>query len=145
MRARTVVLAGALVLTPLGAKATDLVVWWQKGFYSQEDAAVQEIVAAFEQGSRKQVELVIALLRERLRVLELITLVDALYDRRVNLVASPAGEPEALYPLGEGAFEFQRTVSRLKEMQTRDYVESPPLTGAAAHAFTPFALTTDVI
>lgn len=75
MRARTVVLAGALVLTPLGAKATDLVVWWQKGFYSQEDAAVQEIVAPFEQGSRKQVELVIALLRERLRVLELITLV----------------------------------------------------------------------
>ena len=73
-------------------------------------------------------------------MLELITLVDALYDRRVNLVASPAGELEALYPLGEGAFEFQRTVSRLKEMQTRDYVESPPLTGAAAPCLHPLRL-----
>jgi hypothetical protein len=73
------------------------VVWWQKGFYSQEDAAVQEIVAAFEQGSRKQVELVIALLRERLRVLELITLVDALYDRPTSSPA-PRASPRRSIP-----------------------------------------------
>ena len=58
MRARAVVLAVALVLAPLGAKAADLVVWWEKGFYPQEDAAVLEIVAAFEQKTGKQVELV---------------------------------------------------------------------------------------
>ena len=60
MRSRAVVLALglAIALAPLGAKAADLVVWWEKGFYPQEDAAVREIIAAFEQHSGKQVELV---------------------------------------------------------------------------------------
>ena len=58
MRARAAVaLAGALVLAPLGAHAADLVVWWEQGFYPQEDEAVREIIAAFEQESGKQVEL----------------------------------------------------------------------------------------
>jgi multiple sugar transport system substrate-binding protein len=57
MRARAVALAVALVLVPLGARAADLVVWWEKGFYPQEDDAVREIIAAFEQKSGKQVEL----------------------------------------------------------------------------------------
>ena len=51
------VFAAALVWAPIGAKAADLVVWWQKGAYAQEDAALREIIAAFEQGSGKQVEL----------------------------------------------------------------------------------------
>ncbi len=46
-----------LLLAPLGARAADLVVWWEKGFYPQEDEAVHEIVAAFEQETGKQVEL----------------------------------------------------------------------------------------
>ena len=58
LRARAVVLAVALVLAPLGARAADLVVWWEQGFYAQEDAAVREIIAAFEQKTGKQVELV---------------------------------------------------------------------------------------
>jgi multiple sugar transport system substrate-binding protein len=57
MRARAVALAVAIVLAPLGAKAADLVVWWEKGFYPQEDEAVAEIVDAFEQETGKQVEL----------------------------------------------------------------------------------------
>ena len=73
-----------------------------------------------------------------------ITLVDALYDRRINLIIGAAAAPAELYPAGDGAFEFQRTVSRLAEMQSRAYVESPPLTGERA-GFTPFALTTDII
>ena len=48
----------ALGLAPLGAQAADLVVWWEKGFYPQEDEAVVEIIAAFEQKTGKQVELV---------------------------------------------------------------------------------------
>ena len=59
MRSRTVVLAVALTLAPLGAQAADLVVWWEKGWYLQEDNAVKEILAAFEQGSGKQTELVL--------------------------------------------------------------------------------------
>jgi multiple sugar transport system substrate-binding protein len=54
----------ALICAPLGAKAADLVVWWQKGFYAQEDEAVREIVAAFEQQTGKQVELVQPTLEE---------------------------------------------------------------------------------
>ena len=57
MRTHAVALAAMLLLTPLGARAADLVVWWDKGFYAQEDAAVREIVAAFEQETGKQVEL----------------------------------------------------------------------------------------
>jgi multiple sugar transport system substrate-binding protein len=45
-------------MAPLGAQAADLVVWWDKGFYPQEDEAVRDIITAFEQDSGKQVELV---------------------------------------------------------------------------------------
>ena len=58
MRARAVVLAVAIFLAPLGARAADLVVWWEKGHYAEPDEAVQEIIAAFEQRSGKQVGLV---------------------------------------------------------------------------------------
>jgi multiple sugar transport system substrate-binding protein len=47
-----------LVMTPFGARAADLVVWWEKGFTAEEDEAVRETIAAFEQDSGKQVELV---------------------------------------------------------------------------------------
>ena len=57
MRARAVVLAVTIVLAPLGARAADLVVWWQQGFYPEEEAAVREVIAAFEQGTGKKVEL----------------------------------------------------------------------------------------
>jgi multiple sugar transport system substrate-binding protein len=46
-------------MAPLGAHAADLVVWWDEGYYPEEQEAVREIIAAFEQGSGKQVELVL--------------------------------------------------------------------------------------
>jgi ABC-type glycerol-3-phosphate transport system substrate-binding protein len=58
MHGRAVVLAIAIVMAPLGARGADLVVWWEKGFYPQADEAVAEIVAAFEQDTGKEVELV---------------------------------------------------------------------------------------
>lgn len=46
-----------------------------------------------------------------------VTLVDALYEAKVLFILSAAAPPESLYVAGKGAFEFQRTVSRLHEMQ----------------------------
>jgi cell division protein ZapE len=51
-----------------------------------------------------------------------VTLVDALYEHKVKLLAAADAAPAALYPEGDGAFEFERTVSRLMEMQSRDYL-----------------------
>ena len=51
-----------------------------------------------------------------------VTLIDALYENKVKLFVTAAAEPEALYPIGDGAFEFERTVSRLMEMQSADYL-----------------------
>jgi cell division protein ZapE len=51
------------------------------------------------------------------------TLIDTLYDRHRNLVASAEAAPQSLYPAGDFSFEFQRTVSRLQEMQSADYIE----------------------
>ena len=50
------------------------------------------------------------------------TLIDALYEHKVKLLATADAEPAALYPAGDGAFEFERTVSRLMEMQSADYL-----------------------
>ena len=51
-----------------------------------------------------------------------VTLVDALYEHRVKLLAAADAEPANLYPTGDGRFEFDRTVSRLEEMQSADYL-----------------------
>ena len=50
-----------------------------------------------------------------------VTLVDALYEAKVRLIASAADEPESLYLEGRGAFEFERTASRLREMQSEGW------------------------
>jgi len=51
-----------------------------------------------------------------------VTLIDALYEYKVKLLAAADAPPESLYPSGDGAFEFQRTVSRLMEMGSLDYL-----------------------
>jgi cell division protein ZapE len=57
-----------------------------------------------------------------------ITLVDALYEHRVKLVASADAAPDQLYQRGEGAKAFERTASRLEEMQGQEWLGLPHLT-----------------
>ena len=51
-----------------------------------------------------------------------VTLIDALYENKVKLLASADAEPARLYPKGDGSFEVERTASRLIEMQSEDYL-----------------------
>jgi cell division protein ZapE len=74
----------------------------------------------------------------------LITLVDALYERRIKLVIGAAAPADALHAGGEGAFEFQRTASRLLEMQTLAYLESAKTAERPAAELFAFALTSDL-
>lgn len=50
-----------------------------------------------------------------------VTLIDALYEAKVRLIVSAAAEPEMLYIEGTGTFEFERTASRLREMQAEGW------------------------
>jgi cell division protein ZapE len=53
-----------------------------------------------------------------------VTLIDALYEAKAKLVILAAAEPDALYPAGDGAFEFERTASRLQEMRSEAWIEA---------------------
>ena len=54
-----------------------------------------------------------------------VILVDALYDNHVRLIASAEVAPDKIYPEGDHAFEFNRTASRLMEMQSEEYLMAP--------------------
>ncbi|MCB1545062.1 MAG: AFG1 family ATPase, partial [Rhodoblastus sp.] len=64
---------------------------------------------------------------KRNEVKRFIVLIDALYDHRVKLIAAAAAPPQAIYAGVDGheAFEFDRTVSRLIEMQSTEYLALP--------------------
>ena len=51
-------------------------------------------------------------------------LIDALYENRTHVIFSAATEPNNLYQGSDWGFEFDRTVSRLLEMQSVEYIEA---------------------
>jgi len=56
------------------------------------------------------------------------TLIDALYEHKTNLICAADDAPDGLYMAGDGAFDFRRTASRLVEMQSMAYLARPHLT-----------------
>lgn len=58
----------------------------------------------------------------RNEAIRFIHLIDALYEQKVKLIAAADAPPEQLYPAGDSSFEFERTVSRLIEMQSTTYL-----------------------
>ena len=57
-----------------------------------------------------------------------ILLIDVLYDNQAKIALSTHISLEQIYPSGDLIDEFARTLSRLKEMQTKEYINKPPLT-----------------
>ena len=53
-----------------------------------------------------------------------ITMIDTFYDNHVHVVLSADGPPQSLYDGNDWGFEFERTVSRLMEMQSVEYIET---------------------
>jgi cell division protein ZapE len=125
-------------------KAARGVAWFGFAGLCEQPLGAADYLALAERYHTVILEGVPALTREKHNeARRFMTLVDALYECRVNLVISADAGPMALYQAGEGAFEFERTASRLMEMRSRDYIDTPPSTVAAAD-FVPFALTTDL-
>ena len=63
-----------------------------------------------------------ALATSKDKAVRFVTMIDTFYERKVKFVCSAAANPGGLYPEGDGSFEFQRTVSRLMEMQSPEYL-----------------------
>jgi cell division protein ZapE len=79
------------------------------------------LAAAFHTVFLEDVPKLTAERREEAR--RLVTLIDALYEARARLIVLAQAEPFGLYPQGEGAFEFERTASRLQEMRPAEWLE----------------------
>lgn len=56
------------------------------------------------------------------KAVRFVTMIDEFYEKKVKFVCSAEAAPSGLYREGDGAFEFQRTVSRLMEMQSPEYL-----------------------
>jgi cell division protein ZapE len=62
-----------------------------------------------------------------------VTLIDALYEHNVKLICTAEAPAKELYTEGDGVFEFERTVSRLMEMQSASYLQSEHLSALDHH------------
>ena len=125
MRARAVVLIAAIVLAPLGARAADLVVWWEKGQYAQEDEAIREIIAAFEQKTGKQVELVLDVQEEFLA--DLVAALEA-GRRTPDFVYTVADFPQIERWAYEGRLvDLSDAVGQFSDLFDRDALERSTL------------------
>jgi len=113
---------------PIATRAmTDNIVWFDfaalcDGPRSQQDYL--EIARCFQTVIISGVPLLDHTLENQAR--RFINLIDVFYDRSIKLILSAAAPPTALYRGDRLAFEFQRTASRLLEMQSEEYLARKP-------------------
>ena len=120
----TLLVKGRPVLVPRAART---VAWFSFADLCARPLAAPDYLAIAEQFTTVIVEGIPRLAPEQRDMARRFNiLIDTLYEARTLLIASAEVPPEAIYAAGDGTFEFRRTISRLIEMQSEDYIANRP-------------------
>jgi cell division protein ZapE len=120
----TLTVKGRRLLVPRAARGT---AWFDFAELCERPLAAADYLAIAERFAAVIIEAIPRLAPdERNAARRFNILIDALYEARTLLIASAEVPPEEIYAAGDGTFEFRRTVSRLIEMQSEDYIANRP-------------------
>jgi cell division protein ZapE len=118
----TLTVKGRRLLVPRTARG---VAWFAFGDLCAQPLAAADYLAIAERFTAIILEAIPRLSRDRRNEARRFNiLIDTLYEARTLLIASAEVPPTHIYTAGDGSFEFQRTISRLIEMQSAGYVEN---------------------
>jgi cell division protein ZapE len=119
-RGMTLLVQNRFVLVPRAAKE---VAWFTFDELCKQPLAAADYLAICRRFHTIMLEGIPRLRREQRDAAKRFNIfVDTLYEAHGNLIASAEAPPGELYPEGDGTFEFQRTISRLIEMQSANYI-----------------------
>jgi len=119
-RSMTLLVQNRFVLVPRAAKE---VAWFTFDELCKQPLGAADYLALCRRFHTIVLEAIPRLRREQRDAAKRFNIfVDTLYEAHGNLIASADAPPQGLYPEGDGTFEFQRTISRLIEMQSADYI-----------------------
>src|SRR5579885_853566 len=117
---KTLLVQGRFVVVPRAAKE---VAWFSFDELCKQPLGAADYLAICRQFHTIVLEGIPRLRREQRDAAKRFNIfIDTLYEAHGNLISSADAPPHELYPEGDGTFEFQRTVSRLIEMQSADYI-----------------------
>ena len=120
----TLIVKGRRLIVPRAARN---VAWFGFADLCAKPLAAPDYLAVAERFAAVVIEAIPRLTpQQRNEARRFNVLIDTLYEARTLLLASAEAPPEEIYPAGDGSFDFQRTVSRLIEMQSEDYIANRP-------------------
>ena len=120
----TLTVKGRLLVVPRAARN---VAWFGFDDLCAKPLAAADYLAISERFAAVIVEAIPSLAPQRRNEARRFNiLIDTLYEARTLLIASAEVPPDEIYVTGDGTFEFERTVSRLIEMQSKDYIANRP-------------------
>ena len=120
----TIAIKGRSLVIPRTARS---VAWFEFADLCAKPLAAPDYLAIAERFAAVIIEAIPRLApQQRNEARRFNILIDTLYEARTLLIASAEVPPEEIYPAGDGTFEFQRTDSRLIEMQSEDYIANRP-------------------